>query len=243
MGTSNLWPDGYFSVALGNLLLIKDKKLLIKEARLLEKYVINADNIYLAFRLATELGNLNLKIGKLENFVINFKKNDYFHPIWLYRFARNVKGANIKKIQSAMIASHDINYIAEFGCFVKGADKELIQDIIIKRNNPKAAYLYLSYNKFCDVEKLKPIVFKSKRPRYLYALAKRTTNKKDIPLIEELILKGGSWMYIRLFAQFIPGADIRKCEDAVIASGSVEQMRKFAKAVKSPRLEKLSLLF
>jgi hypothetical protein len=240
---SYLWPDGYFSTALDNLLKVSNRKQLLKDARYLEKYVIERNNIYLAFRLATELGNLNIKIGKLENFIINFKKGDYFHPIWLIRFAKVVKGANIKKLQDAIINYNNIYYIAEFGCFIKGSDKELIEKIIIKSGNPKAVYLYLSYVKSCNVNSLKHIVFKSKRPRYLYALAKRTTSKKDLELIEDLILKGGSYMYIRLFAQFIKGADIKKCEDVIIASGDINQMKRFAKAVKSPRLSKLSLLF
>lgn len=83
---------------------------------------------------------------------------------------------------------------------------------------------------------------KSKRPRYLYTLARLIKNKKELELIEELIIRSKSMLYVRLFGQHIKGANINKLEAAVIESQNVESMKKFNSVIKSPRIDKLMLL-
>ena len=84
---------------------------------------------------------------------------------------------------------------------------------------------------------------KSRKPRYLFALAKLTKNKKDLEKIQQLIIDSPSSTYVRLFAVHIKGADIKKLEERIISTKNVIEMKRFARAVNSPRLKKLSLLF
>jgi len=230
--------DAYFASSLEALLKIKDKKELAVKSKLLEQYVIDNDNPMLAFRLAIELDDRLIRTTKLQNFIIETGDARY-----ILKFAWNIKRTNVKKLQEAIMKYGNIIQITKFGCFIRGADRSTIEDLIVKSNSAKSAYLYLRCVKSCDVNKLKTIILHSKRPRYLFALAKVTKNKKDLEKIQELIIESPSNIYVRLYAIYIKGADIKKLEDRIIATKNVEEMKKFAKAVKSPRLEKLCLLF
>lgn len=230
--------DAYFASSLENLLKIKDKKELAAKSKILVKYVINNDNPMLAYRLAFELDDRNISTTKLQNFIIDSGDARY-----ILKLACAVKRSNIRKLQNAIMKYGNILQIAKFGCVVRGANKESIENLIVKSNNPKAAYLYLRFVKSCDVNRLKPIIFKSKRPRYLFLLAKLVRSKKDLEKIQELIIESPSHTYVRLFAVHIKGADIRKLEDRIISTKNIEEMKKFAKVVNSPRLSKLSVLF
>jgi len=230
--------DAYFASSLDTLLKIKDKKELAKKSKLLEKYVIENNNPMLAFRLALELDDREVRTTKLQNFIIGTGDAKY-----ITKFAHEIKRSNVKKLQAAMMKYGNILQITRFGCFVRGANRDSIEDLIAVSSSAKSAYLYLKFVKLCDVNKLKPIIFLSKKPRYLFALARVVKNKKDIDKIQNLIIESSSNLYIRLFAVHIKGADIRKLEDRIIATKNVEEMKKFARVVKSPRLAKLCLLF
>jgi hypothetical protein len=230
--------DAYFSSSLDSLLKIKDKKDFIVKARKLENYVIEKRNPLLAFRLSIELDDMGFRTARLENFIINS-----FNARLILRFAREIKKANIKKLQKAIIKTGTTLQIAKFGCFVRGAEKSLIENIIVESDHPKSAYLYLKFVKSCNLNKLKHIIIRSKKPRYLFALARLTKNKRDIELIQNLIIESPSNTYVRLFAVHIKGADIRRLEERIIQTKNVEEMKKFAKVIESPRLSKLALLF
>jgi hypothetical protein len=214
----------------------EDTKKRVKE---LEEYTFRTNNIVLAYRLAVELDDLNLSTRNIERFII--KTNN---PKFIWRFAKDISSANIKKLQDAIIATNDISYITKFGLFVKGANKSLIENIVIQKFHPKSAYLYIKYHsRYCKINKLKHIIFKSKRPRYLYTLAKLLKNKKDIKTIQTLLLASRSSMYLRLFALNIKYVDISKLEDRVINLQNIEEMKKFARDIKSEKIMKLSILF
>lgn len=230
--------DAAFISSLETLLKIKDKKELTKESKKLEKYVIENNNPVLAYRLAFELDDREVRTTKLQNFIIDTRNARY-----IYKFAREINRSNVNKLQSAIIKCGNVLQITRFGCFVKGADRAAIEDIIVKSENAKSAYLYIKFVKSCNINRLKPIILKSKRPRYLFALAKLTKNKKELEHIQDLIIASHSCTYIRLFAVHIKGADIAKLENRIIATKNVEEMKKFAKVVKSRRMSKLALLF
>lgn len=230
--------DAYFASSLETLLKIKDKKELADKSKPLQEYVIKIKNPMLAFRLAFELDEIDIRTTKLQQFIIESED-----PRYILKYAKEIKRANIQKLQSAILSCGTVLQIAKFGCFIRGADKDLIERIIAKSDSAKSAYLYIKFIKTCNFNKMKPIILRSKKPRYLFALAKVITNKKDIEKIQDLVIESASNTYVRLFAVHIKGANIRKLEDRIIATHSVEEMKKFAKAVKSPRLEKLSLLF
>jgi len=218
--------------------LEKDIKEYRRKARELEKAVIKDNNPFLAFHLAREISVFHLSTKKLENFVINNASSDL-----IYRYARDVKNANINKLQNALISKKDTIALAKFAIFVRGSDKRIILDIIKKENNAKAAYLFIKHIKYLNINEIKNIIIHSKKPRYLFELAKKTKSKKELEIIEDLIILSKSDLYVRLFAKHIHGANIEKLENRIIRSNNKTEMIKFAKEIKSPRLNKLLILF
>jgi hypothetical protein len=240
MGSYNEYA--YFMHNLESLIKIKNRYELKKKAKELEIYVLSHSfsnqALRMALHLSTEFDALGLKVSNLEDYIIN-SKNQYY----ILRFARTIKKANIKKLQDATIASNDLPKLARFGFSIDGADKNVIGDIIAKSDNAKAAYIYMRGVKSYDFNKLKHIIFKSKRPKYLFSLAKLTEDREELDLIQNLIIESSSCTYVRLYAVHIQGADIGKLEAKIIETRDVKEMKRFAAAVNSKRLAKLSSLF
>lgn len=230
--------DTHFALSIDGLVKSKSKKELRKNAKKLQAYVIEINSPSLAYRLATEFNNHNISTKKLQNLIINNADARY-----IFRFAYDIRDANIQKLQDAIIKYGDILQVAKFGCFIRGADKTLIENLIAKSDSAKSCYLYLRFVKNCDVEKLKSTVIRSKKPRYLYALIKKIKNKEDFNRIQDLILAGRSYLYIRLLGGYIKGADKKRVEERIISTGDMSEIKKLARIMKTPRLEKLSVLF
>jgi hypothetical protein len=231
--------DQVFLSGLENLNRAKNRKDQKIQAKDLEKYALSTKNIFLIYRLGIEFDALNLSIRNIQNFII---KSNY--PSFIFKFAREMKKANIKKLQEAIIKCGEPLDIAKFGCFIERSDKKLIENIISKSTSAKSAYLLLTLVRDCDVEKIKPIIMKSKRPRYLYALARKIKNEEELSTIEDLIIKAGKALYIRLFAINIENANISRLENKIIELNNRKEMKRFANSVeKSVRLKKLLLLF
>lgn len=232
-------PDAPASVTFENLLRIKQQNLkeFVHKVRELATVAIGQKKIYTVFRIAKELQELYCDVEDIEDFIISIKD-----PHYIYRFAREIRGANVPKLQQAIIDAGKYNYMAKFACFVGGADADLIENIIIESNNARAAYIYLRFGKHPNVNKIKHIFFKSKKPRYLYALAHLIHDQSELSLIQDLIIAGHSNMYVRLFATHVPGADIKKLEDRILMTKNFEEIKKFAKSVNSDRLNKLIML-
>lgn len=231
--------DVLTAVTLENLIKIKcqNLKAFEQKARELAYIAFQQDRINIVFRVAKELQDLYCNVEDIEDYIIS--SND---PHYIYSFAREIKSANISRLQTAIINTRRFNYIAKFACFISGADTNLIEDLIIESNDARAAYIYLKFGKHPSVNKLKYIFIKSKKPRYLYMLAQLLTNQEEIILIQNLIINSHSNMYVRLFAAHIPGADIARLEDRILATKDFEEIKKFAKQVNSERLNKLIML-
>lgn len=235
--------DSGFMTRIKNLDLIKNKGIFRKEARALEKIAIEENNPFMAYILAYRLHSKNIRTSKLENVICKYAGRGWYRsPFYIILYAINIRGANILKLQSAILKKGRIQDIAEFGAKVKGADKILIENKIVQSNNPAAAYIYLTKVKSCNINKLKPILMRTKRPRYLYALAKVLKNKKELDQIQDKIIAANSDMYVRLYAQHIPSADIQRLEDRMVKSRNIVEMKRFAAAIKSERIEKMLLL-
>jgi hypothetical protein len=237
--------DSFFASKLEDLVSTSNKKEFRDKANKLINYAIKKDNITIVYRLSIELDYLDYKATKLENYIIKSGDSKY-----ILKYAREIKTANIKKLERAIIDNNDVVRISIFGCFVMGANKEKIEDIIASSNNAKAAYYWVKFNRFANVNKVKHIIISSKRPRYLFAMARSQSRthahtrayKEDFKLIQDLIIAGKSNLYIRMFAQ-LKGADIARLERKIIDTGSKDEMLKFSRAVNSPKIMKLLLLF
>jgi hypothetical protein len=157
-------------------------------------------------------------------------------------FAQNIKNCDIKALQALVVSSKKIKYICDFACFVSGADCKPLEEIIIKSKKIKYAHKFLKHVKGSDAKKFKNVILSSDKPRYLFELAKHLTDLKEISLIEDLIIKSGSFTYMRLFAEKIKTANIEKIEQAVLDSDNVNEIKKFAKYVKRSSMRKFFLV-
>ena len=72
----------------------------------------------------------------------------------MFYFARNIKGANIEKIEDAIIAYGDFEFIYYFATEVEGADIEKLEDAIIATGNAEYIYLFARDVKGANKEKL-----------------------------------------------------------------------------------------
>ena len=171
------------------------------------------------------------KIYLMQQLILDNKDFKY-----AFLFAQNVPGCNIKKIQKLIIDSKKIKYICKLACFVKGVDLKKIEPLILKSKKAQYAHMWMKYIKNYNMNKFKKIILDSKKPRYLFALAKQTSDPKEIYLIEDLIIKCKSCFYIRLFAEKIKLANIDKLEQAILATNDFSEIKKFAQYVKKSRL-------
>jgi hypothetical protein len=227
------------TVTLESLIRIKHKS--IKEfelkARGVAAYAMENKKYYEVFRIAKELQELYCDVDDMQDFIISTRD-----PFYLFKFAREIRTADVLKLEQAIIDSGDLNYIAKFACFVDGANIERLENIIVGSDNPRAAYIYLKFGKHPNAQRVKSIFLRSKKPRYLYALAQLINDPDDLEEIQQLIISSKSNMYVRLFAANIPGANLSLLEDRILKTKNFEEIKKFAKVTKSTRLNKIILL-
>ena len=231
--------ENIYLSAISNVVKIEDKKDRLAQVKELEDYIFTTRNTYMALRLAYELEFIRVRTTRIENYICKTGNGRL-----IYRFACNIGKANIKKLQHAIIQSNDYEEMARFACFVRGADKEMIGNIIAKSNNIKAQYLYMCFIKTYPYSNFRENVLKSKRPRYLFQYAKLSRNKKDLQIIQELILNSKSLMYCRLFAKMFPDMDVKRFEDKILRSKNPREIKLFAQEVPSAeRAQTMILLF
>ena len=217
---------------------IKDNKEFIATARKLERFILKQNNPLATYRLAIQLSSRGFSTKRLERHIIAIAD-----PKWLVRFAQNIPRCSTGLIEQSLLKLDcEPFHLAMFAIAVAGSNKELLERLVIKSGNPKAAYICLRYLKHPSVNKIKKILIQSGKPRYLFALACKLKRKKDITLIEDLIIESGNATYQRLFAKHIKSANVERLEAAVIASGSIKQIRAFAMELKTKRALRYSVL-
>lgn len=203
-------------------------KISIKQLDCLQQEIIDLNDSALAYFFALDFDYKNFLMQK-----IILENKDYKYSL---AFAKNIKNCDIKALQNIVVNSKKHKYICQFACFVKGANIKLLSDLIFKSNNPTYIYMMFKNIKGINLNKCKKIIIKSNKPKYLYELSKRLTNKKEIKLIEELIIKSGSFTYMRLFAENNKFANIDKIENVILETNNINEIKKFAKYVKKAKL-------
>jgi hypothetical protein len=223
---------------LDDLTKIQDRNAFIIRAREISNIAIQEKNIYLVYKLAVILDERGYGVSRLEKYICQSR-----NPFFILRFAKDIMRANITRLQNAIIRLGDAVNVAKFGCFVRGANKELLEDIVIKSKNAKAAYMFLKFYKDAKIQRLKHIILKSKKPRYLFLLACKLNNQKEIDLIQDIIIESNSNTYVRLLAKHVRLADLVKLENRIIETQDVTELKRFARSVPNcPRIKNLLLL-
>lgn len=211
------------------------KKYKQKDFYLLKEQIINSKNSSFAYFYAKEFGE---DIQKLCDIVI--KNKDYKY---IYLFAKNIPGVNLKKLENIVLKSDKISTIVNFACFIAGCNHRKFQQAIINSKNIKSYYLYIKYGNIKDISPFKELIFASKKPRYVYELARHLSCNKDIKRAEKIILNSNSFIYLKLFPQYILGANLKAFEAEIIKRNDKDEILKFVKAIKNTRLRKMISFF
>lgn len=229
------WVD--FNIKYGKDLIKNNSSIFDK----IQKEIIESKNVAHACFFACDTNYLTYKMQE-----IILKSNNLKYIVL---FARCVKNADIKALQKAILESSSperIKYLCKFACQISGSNKKKIENILAKEVTGKLAryaHMFVKNVKGADINKFKKTIIESGKPRYLYWLAKHLKTRREIALIEKLIINAQSFLYIRLMAQHIPKANLNKLEQFVLDSGNVKQIKKFAKSVKQSKSRHLTILF
>ena len=202
-----------------------------------QELIIKTNDTALAYFFAYDIGYKNYK---MQNVILKAK-----NPKYIILFAQNIKNADIIALQQCILELNKIKDICDFACCVSGSNIKKIEKAILNHKKPDAKYIYnlIKYIDGININKLKTIIFKSKKPRYLFELAKHLKSKKDICLIEDLIIKCKSKTYIKMLAEKIKGTNLEKLEQAVLDLEDAEQIKKFAGYVKKSKMKNFSIMF
>lgn len=184
----------------------------------------------------------NLKLDQIQEEII--RTNNTAHA-YFFAFETNYK---IHKMQAVVLKNADPKYLYKFARFIPQADikkiaKILAEQVTNEKKFVRYAHSFLKHVKGANVLQFKDTIMASGKPRYLYWMAKHLKSRKEIAQIENQIINAKSFTYARLMAQYIPGADLSKLEQFILDSGNVKQIKKFAKAVKNSKSRHLAILF
>lgn len=167
---------------------------------------------------------------------------DAQNPKYAVLFAQTVKNADTKAFQKLVIKSQQLKYVVKFAQSVSNADLPLLEKIIIKSKDPKYAYVWIRQIKNANITKFKKIILSSQNPQYLFELAKHLHKRRDIAIIEDILIKLQSFDYIRLLASKIKLANVEKLEQAILDTENLKEIKNFAKTVKKSKMKKFLLV-
>ena len=155
------------------------------------------------FLKLVELGVIGKELGT--EAVINSKLANF-----IYLFAKNIKGANIEKLEDGIIETQNIEWIYQFAKNIKGANIEKLEDKIIKTQNAVYIYYFAKNIKGANIEKL-----------------------------EDGIIKTQNAEYICYFAEYVKGANIEKLEDGIIETQDAQYIYYFARNINGANKKRL----
>ena len=217
----------------------KAKKAYSQKAKRLLELALKHTNCFYPYRLALELDRRGYPISELEDHIIQLATYSHWNLYYLVIFAKNITGANLEKLQRAVIKINNPELMAEFST-VKDSDKDHLEQLILSAKRPRASYLFLTYHKEHSLKHFQ-ILISSKKSKYLYKCACLTKEAKEFSKIEDLLLKNRSIYYIRLLATQ-PLANQTKIEDRIISTLDLEEIKKLYQQTKSDRLIKYLLV-
>lgn len=223
---SNIWVN--------NSLKIHKKKESDPKLDSIQENIIKDNDAALAFHFACDIGYKN---HLMQNVIIKSKS-----PKYATLFAQNIPNADISTLQNIVMQTNNMELICRFVKLVKGANKKKFEDMVLETKNAKGAHMLIKY---CDTnpKRFKKILLESKKPRYIYELSKHITNKKELKIIESLLIESKSLIYIRLFAKKIKSANIGELEKVVLDSGNVNEIKRFARQVKKSKIANFQIMF
>ena len=248
-----------------NIEALEDAIIETKDAKVIYRFaqVVKGTDILKLQDAIIKLGNLDVickfaihfnkeaNIPKLEDALIAHYPYDYNIELDnIYQFALNVVGANILKLQDAIIEKGcTCSEIYSFAKDIKDADIEKLENAIIKSFKYSFDYFRAikSVCKFAllpgaDISKLEDAVINRGITAGIYEFARAVPNANVLKLEDAIIEIGDSrdLSYIYNFALSVPGTDISKLEDFVIRYDTGAYIYVFTYNVEGANKEKLN---
>ena len=187
--------------------------------------IIDSKDAYYCYLIAYNYFKENSSI-LLEQVVLEAK-----NPELSYKYALNIKGANIKKHEQVILDSNNAEWCYKFAKDIKNANVKALELVVYNSNNLEFITLFALEVKGADVKALATKVIKSKDPRLNYIFASRVTGA-DLINHGNAVSETLDAEYNFMFARDIKNADIIRHENAVIESKNIEYIYRFALDVK-----------
>ena len=199
-------------------------------------YKYRKDIIDIVKKLENILKKNNIFNEDINNLIEFLKKDDLTDDIinthnlkYIYKYARDIKGANVSKLEKEIIRCRNPKYIYMFAKDVKDADVARLMDAIVDIGDPKYMYLFAK-NIDIDTNLLENAIIESENPKYIYLFAKDVVGAR-IKYLRNAIIDIGDLEYILEFAKNID-CDIERFEIDAIASGDARYIYEIAKIKK-----------
>ena len=202
-----------------------------------EMALIASKNASLIYDFVLRMGNLN-PLTDFEDAIIESGDLDY-----IFRFAKEIDGADISKLQDAILESGALDYIIEFARKIDGANIKKVEDAVI--NSGSASFIcLLATLEGVDINRLlKSLVNVECRVSIIVEIVKNNNVKLDSETIEDLeniVIENGNMWDIIKFASYCDGANIVKLENIILDSNDPSYMCGFIRSVKGANKELLS---
>ena len=131
--------------------------------------------------------------------------------MYIYYFAKNIKGANIVKLEDAIINTNDAEYLYYFTIDVKGANIVKLEDAIINTNDARFIYYFARDIKGANIVKLEDAIINTNDSMYIYYFAKNVKGANiNITKLTDAIMMIGNYEYICLIREYLKQRKINK---------------------------------
>ena len=195
-------------------------------------YKYRKDIIEIVKRLEKIVKKNNIKNKEINSLIDELKKDDLtdviietHNPKYIYKYARDIKDANVARLEKEIIRCRNPKYIYMFAKDVGGADISKLLSAILDIGNVKYMYLFAKYIDV-DTKIFEELIEYSKSPEFIYLFAKNIENM-NISVLEDAILETKNIKYKLAFAKNID-CDFERFEYDAIESGNPEYIYKLA---------------
>ena len=202
----------------------------------LQQSIIDTRDVALAYLFAL---NVPYRTYLMQDIVLHSSD-----PTYIVLFAKHIPYADIKSLQARTIQLGKPEWMFVFAYHVAEANRKTLERAIIKSGSAKWCHMALKYLPGSSYTAFRDPILGSRCPTYLLELARRCGgDKRLLKAIETILVEDKQAKHCRLFAKEIPGANIKRLEQAVLESENLTEIKRFATQVKESKLNRLSVLF
>lgn len=208
----------------------------------LENAVLNSNDIDEIYKYVMDRKESLINIENFEDTLIELGDNSV-----LIAFAINIKGANIGKLEEAVIRSKNKIDIANFFSYIEASNLEKIKEALwTGEKNAIAICEFIRVKKergynieLDEIKEAEDTIIAYNDARLCVEWAEINIEGINISKLEDIVIQDKYGNYIYEFAKCVEGANIEKLEDAIIKTGDASAIYHFAREVEGVNLYKL----